>query len=203
MLRRGPDGHICSATATPSKGQLEPTELPSCLALAKVSIPSSCALPSFPLMTYLTIINPESNGDEPGERLMAPSARYTCSATKLWPNRRPRSPMSKINTAPSPVASGDVHGGDAATCSPTTTLIMRFIGGGKRRPSFAPFFLCQLAAPSVLTAAHLPLRGEMQMVRLTQKLVSAGQSFHQPDPFRRGGDGESAHLGISQHTGAI
>lgn len=109
MLRHGPDGHISSAAA---QSQLDPTGPPSCLAPAKVSIPSSFALPSFPcIMTYLTIINPESNGDAPGERLMAPSARYTCSAarlpaTKLWPNRRPRSPVSKINTASSPVALG-------------------------------------------------------------------------------------------------
>lgn len=98
MLRHGPDGHISSAA--PAESQLDPTGPPSCLAPAKVSIPSSCALPSLPLMTYLTIINPESNRDEPGERLMAPSAGYTCSAarlpaTKLWPNRRPRSPGVK------------------------------------------------------------------------------------------------------------
>lgn len=154
-------------------------------------------------MTYLTIINPESNGDEPGERLMAPSAGYTCSDTKLWPNRRPRSPMSKINTAPSPVALCAVHGGDTTTCSPTTMLIMRIIGGGgRRRPSFAPFFI---------PISHFVLfngctSAATQRCRWCDLLKSSSQPvspFISADPFGKGGDGESAHLGISQHTGAI
>lgn len=128
-------------------------------------------------MTYLTIINPESNGDEPGERLMAPSARYTCSATKLWPNRRPRSPMSKINTAPSPVALGAVHGGDLQPRNYAHYVRYRW-GGKAGRPSLP--FLSQLAAPSLLTAAHLQLRGDADgatysKARLSRSVLSSAQ----------------------------
>lgn len=48
-----------------SQSQLNPTQPPSCPTLAKVSIPLSSVLPSFSLMAYLMIINPESNRDRP------------------------------------------------------------------------------------------------------------------------------------------
>lgn len=176
-----------------AESQLDPTGPPSCLTPAKVSIPSSCALPSFPLMTYLTIINPESNRDEPGERLMAPSARYTCSAarlpaTKLWPNRRPRSPVSKINTAPSPVALGALHGGDAVTRSTATALIM-LLKAGRRGPSFVVPFLSQLTTPSFFNGRT---SAATQRCRWCDSLKSSSQPvspFISADPFRRGGVG--------------
>lgn len=48
-----------------NQSQLNLTQPPSCPTLAKVSIPSSSVLPSFSLMAYLMIINPESNRDRP------------------------------------------------------------------------------------------------------------------------------------------
>lgn len=151
-------------------------------------------------MTYLTIINPESNGDEPGERLMAPSVCYTCSATKLWPNRRPRSPMSKINMASSPVALADVHGW---TCNRSTTLIICIIGGGKRRPLLLLFFFIPISHIVPFNGCASAATRRCRWCDLLKSSSQPVSSFISTDPFRRGGDGESAHLGISQHTGAI